>query len=246
MKKLFLILALFTLCSAFKAQDAKSEKPFIEVTGTSETEVTPDEIYITITLQERLESKEKITIDKQEEDLKSNLKELGIDLKDLTLNTANADFRKMKKFTKKDLVASKSYVLKVKDADMVDKVYKRLDKIDAFDAYISKLNHSNIIELTKENRKKAVKAAKEKVEYLLVAVGNTAGAPVSIVETVNAVESNPYNYYYRGAYGGYANNVAQSMNSSSSYDSGGNDGDDISMKKIKLRSSFLVRYEIAK
>jgi len=234
---LFFIITL--ICNTF-SQTTESAKPFIEVTGTSETEIIPDEIYISITLQERMDSKEKITIEKQEEDLKSNLKENGIDLNDLSLNTANADYRKIKTF-KKDVVTSKSYILKVKDAASLDKVYKILDKINAFDAYISKLSHSKLTDFTKENRIKAVKAAKDKAEYLLLAVSKLIGDPISIIETNNSVEGNPYNYNSR-----YAGNVAQSYNSRSISDFSESVSDDISIKKIKLKASFLVKYEIKK
>ncbi|PKP46668.1 MAG: hypothetical protein CVT95_06675 [Bacteroidetes bacterium HGW-Bacteroidetes-12] len=44
--------------------DSEVEKRYIEVTGTAEKEIIPDEIYISITIRERHEGKEKITIDK--------------------------------------------------------------------------------------------------------------------------------------------------------------------------------------
>jgi len=234
------ILMSLLICSAFllKAQDI-DKRPFIEITGTSETDITPDEIFITITLQEKGDSKER-SIEKQEEDLKSNLKELNIELNNLMLSTANADFRKIKAF-KKDVVTSKSFLLKVNSADMVDKVYKRLDKINVFDAYISKLNHSKITELTAENREKAVIAAKKKAQTLAMAVGNNIGAPISIIESVNTVDASPFNNNYNYYGGRYASNAAQSF---SSPEFSENTGDDISFKKIKLRSSFLVRYEL--
>lgn len=234
------ILMSLLICTAFflKAQDI-DKKPFIEITGTSETEITPDEIFITITLQEKGDAKER-SIEKQEEELKANLKELNIEMNNLMLSTANADFRKIKAF-KKDVVTSKSYILKVNSADMVDKVYKRLDKINVYDAYISKLNHSKITELTAENREKAVVAAKKKAQALAQAVGNSIGSPISIIESVNTVDANPFNSNYNYYGGRYAGNVAQSMSSPDLSDAG---GDDISFKKIKLRSSFLVKYEL--
>ncbi|MBK9283792.1 MAG: SIMPL domain-containing protein [Sphingobacteriaceae bacterium] len=235
MKKTILVFLFVGLCNSFFSQNEKLS--FIEVTGTSETEVTPDEIYISITLKEKGDSKEK-SIEKQEDDLKSGLKGVGIDMANLQLSTANADFRKIKTF-KKDVVTSKSYILKVNNVDLVDKVYKLMDELNVFDAYISKLNHSKITELTAENREKAVVAAKNKAKALAMAVGNNIGIPISIIETANSVDTSPYNNrYYRGS---YASNVAQSLSSPESLDS---DGDEISFKKIKIRSSFLVKYEL--
>jgi uncharacterized protein YggE len=238
MKKIKLVLVgLFFVSIAF-SQPTENKKPFIEVTGSSETEIIPDEIYITITLQERQEGKDKLSIEKQEENLKQNLKEINIDLGNLSLNNANADFRKIRSF-KKDFVTSKTYLLKVNTTDMVAKVYERLDKINAHDAYISKLNHSKILEYTKENRIKAIKAAKDKVEYLSAAIGNQIGAAIEIIETENSVQNNPYAYNY---YNARASNISQ--NYSNNIDSGDTSNDEIAFKKIKIKASFLVKYEI--
>lgn len=217
------------------------DKPFIEITGTSETEITPDEIYITITLQERAENKEKLSIDKQEDALKTNLKELNIELSNLTLNTANSDFRKIKSIGK-DVIISKSYTLKLNNAEILNKVYEKLDLINAHDAYISKLNHSKIIDFQKENRIKAIKAAKEKAEYLLITIGKQAGNPIQVIETENSTHNTPYNYYNSYYRGRNLANTAQSYNAYTSESE--SNKQDISIKKIKVVSSFVVKYEI--
>jgi len=243
MKKIVLIIAFIFGVNSLIGQNNDIKKPFIEINGTSETEITPDEIYITITLLERSENKEKLTIDKQEENLKQNIKELGIDISNLTLNTADADYGKLKTF-KKDVIISKSYTLKIGNADLVGKLYERLDKINVHDAYVSKLSHSKILEFTKENRIKAVKAAKEKVDYLLAALGQQAGAPIQITEVDNSIINSPYNYRGGRSSAGYMSNAIQSYGSYGSdrfLDEGTNE---ISFKKIKIKSSFLVKYEI--
>jgi len=237
MKRIFLIATtcLFTL-NSIKSQvsdNSLANKRFIEITGTSETEITPDELYITITLTERMDGKEKVTIEKQETELKKSLKDLGIDLNNLTLSKADADYGKVRK-SNKDVLISKSYVLKIGDADMLAKVYEQLDKINAQDAYVSKYSHSRILDYQKENRIKAVKAAKEKVDYLLSALDQKAGAPIQITETDNYVQDQPPVPYGR----------MSTMNAIQAYssDQGGNSA--ISFKKIRIRSSFLVKYEI--
>lgn len=245
MKKI-ISLCILALCISTQAQvtppsiDARN---IIEVTGTSETEIVPDEIYITIVLKERFEGKEKITIDKQESDLKSALSEISISLSNLTLNDANADYRKIK-VGKKDLIASKSYLLKLTDVASLDKVYKKLDLQNVEDAYVSKLNHTKLQEFAKENRIKAIKAAKDKVDYLLAAVGQQAGKPILIDEVENSIQNNPY-HNYNNYYGPYRNarlsNVAQSY---SSNDITGEESNEISFTKIKIKSSYFVKYEI--
>lgn len=230
---------LTTLVSAFLfpvlmgAQQLVPEKPFIEVTGTSEMEITPDIIEITILLKEYVEGKNKMDIDKQEARLKSNLKELGIDLKDLTLITAVADYQKIR-MLKKDVVKSRTYLLKVGTADMVGKVYERLDQIDVDNARVSRLDHTKILDYQKENRIKALKAAKEKAEYLLAAVGKSAGDPLQVNEGENWVDNGPQNPrpMYR--------NAIQAFETAP----GAAEDEEISIRKIKLRSGFQVKFEI--
>jgi len=233
MKKIVLACSLFIMgIQGFRAQTPEvAGKNFIEITGTSEMEIVPDEIYITITLQERMDNKEKVTIDKQEADLKQNLKELGIDLSNLSLNSADADYGKVRKSTK-DVLIQKSYTLKISGTDMLAKVYDRLDRINAQDAYVSRVTHSKILEMQKENRIKAIKAAKEKVDYLLAALGQQAGKPLEIREQENYVQDNPPRY-------GRALTM-QAFSNAHSEDS----GTEMSFKKIKIRSGFLVKYEI--
>ncbi len=235
MKKLIALLFIFCFSISLKSQNTlENNKPFIEVTGIGETEVVPDEIYITITLMERPENREKLSIEKQEESLKQAVKELGIELTNLTLSEAYADFRKIKTL-KKDVIISKSYVLKINTAALLGRVYAKLDKINAYDAYISKVTHSKIIQLTKENRIKALKAAKEKIDYLLTSVGQQPGAALQISETGNDVFQ-PFQNNYRMAAKSVSNMGGTYLDDSAD--------SEIEFKKIKITSSFLVKYEI--
>src|SRR5690606_37369121 len=120
MKKLFLFFS--TLALSMSGQLALvPEKPFIEVTGLSEMEVVPDIIEVHITLQEYLEGKNKMSISKQEEKMKKKLSDLGVDLKELSLITAVADYQRVR-MLKKDVVNTKTYLLKLSSAEMVSRV----------------------------------------------------------------------------------------------------------------------------
>lgn len=244
-----LILSAFIVCSgAVMAQNSVDTRNFIDVTGTSETEIVPDEIYVTICLKERFEGKDKVALEKQEADLKAAITELGIPIANLSVNDVNADYRRVK-IGKKDLIAQKSFLLKLSDVSTLDKVYKKLDAQNVEDAYISKLNHTKLQEYAKENRVKAIKAAKDKVDYLLGAVGQTSGKPLQIDEVENTIYNTPYNSYggynyygYRGGRNSYlSNNVSQSYNTSGG---SGEEGGEISFTKIKIKASYYVKYEI--
>lgn len=73
----FSLLLLLTFSLATYGQtktDNQQDKPFIDVTGTAEKEVIPDEIFINIVIRERYVNREKITVEAQEDKLKSAMK----------------------------------------------------------------------------------------------------------------------------------------------------------------------------
>lgn len=82
MNKLYTLLFMSLCLVAFSQEQSP---PFIDVTGTAEMEVIPDEIYIAITLHERSGNRDTQTVQEQESDLKDALRSLGLDLKRLEL-----------------------------------------------------------------------------------------------------------------------------------------------------------------
>jgi uncharacterized protein YggE len=164
-----------------QALSVGEEKPFIDVTGTASLEIAPDEIYVDIIIQERYDGREKLPVDVQEQKLKTVLEELHVNLEDLSLSAANAEYVNVKKVGK-DVLTKKNFRLKLTDALTVGKLFEKLDKIDLDNAYISMMNHSKMDSLKKEIRIKAIKAAKEKSDYLLAAIGAKTGQPLMIQE----------------------------------------------------------------
>ncbi len=156
----------------------QQQKPFIEVNTEAKEDVTPDEIYLSITLKES-DSKGKISIEKQEDDLKKALTSLGIDIKkDLKVNNANSYY--YKKVFKKDTYASKDFQLKVNSAEQVANVFQKLNDLKVSSVNISKLEYSKKEELLKELRIKAIKKAKERATYMLSSIGESVGKPIGI------------------------------------------------------------------
>jgi hypothetical protein len=175
------MLAILPFYSWSQYVEPGKEIPAIEVVGTGEMEIVPDEIYIAFTLKERFEGKTKIEIENQEKELKKRLIKLDIDLNDLQLSDANSDYIKIKR-KKNDVIASKDYLLKVKTTAQIAKVFELLDEINAFNANIDRVDHSEIEKYKNEVKMIAVKAAKEKATNLLSAIGETIGKPLLIQE----------------------------------------------------------------
>jgi uncharacterized protein YggE len=178
---LLTLLAILPFCSWSQEPLTGKEIPAIEVVGTGEMEVVPNEIYIAFTLKERYDGKTKIEIENQEKELKKRLIGLGIDMNNLQLADANSDFIKIKR-KKTDVIASKDYLLKVTTTAEIAKVFELLDEIDAFNANIQRVDHSEIEKYRNDVKMLAIKAAKEKATNLLSAIGETIGKPLLIQE----------------------------------------------------------------
>jgi uncharacterized protein YggE len=186
--KTFLIVIAVTIVTSIFGQTKVDceEKPYIEVTGSADQEVIPDEIYINIIIREKYVNREKVTIESQEEKLKTYLKDIGIDIINLYLSDANADYVKVKWRTK-DVLTKKDYTLKVMTATTVGQVFQQLDKLEITDAFIAKVNHSKLDSLKKEVKILAIKAAKNKADYLLTAIGEQTGKPLIVQERENGI-----------------------------------------------------------
>ena len=212
------------------------EPPYIEVTGTAEKEVVPDQIFVEIVIREKYENRIKISIEEQEVKLRNSIKSLGIDLANLYLSDANADYVKVR-WQKKDLLTKKEYTLKVSTATTVGQVFQELENLEITDASISKVSHSKLDSLRKEVKIAAIKAAKDKADYLLAAIGEQTGKPLVIKENEISQNSSYSNIVIRGAssYDG-PYNVAADL---SKY------GDnEIQFQKIKIQTSIYVKFSI--
>lgn len=228
----FLLTSLFTFGQTLTPNT--EEQPYIEVTGTAENEVIPDEIYITITLREKYVEKVKISIEEQENKLKNALKSLGIDLTNLYLSDADADYVKIRWQTK-DVLTKKEYELKVTNATTVGQVFQELEKIDITDASIAKVNHSKMDSLRKEVKIKAIKAAKNKADYLLAAIGEQTGKPL-IIREIDFLPTQTYSneISVRG------NRMGETKYIIDDY----LENNKIQFQKIKIQTSIFVKFSI--
>lgn len=213
-----------------QTQPAIEEKPFIEVTGTAELEIVPDEIYVDIVLQERFD-KDKLTVEMREDRLKAALGEIGIDLKNLSLSAASASYVSMK-WKGKDVLSRKNYRLKLSDAVTVGRLFEQLDKLDINNAYISAMNHSKMDSLRKEINIKAIKVARDKADYLLAAIGSKADKPLIVQEREYI---NPATLYQSHEYAANSTFKEEALTKVE---------EDVPLKTIKVHSVIFVKFQI--
>jgi uncharacterized protein len=226
---------LFTL-SAYAQTPTPKPEPYIEVTGTAEKEVVPDEIYISIVIKEKYTNKEKVTIEVQEEKLRNAIKSLGIDLSNLSLSDANADYVKIR-WQRKDVLTKKDYLMNVTDATNVGKVFLELEKLEIKDAWIARVHHSQMDSLRKEVKILAIKAAKAKADYLLAAIGEQTGKAI-IVKEAEISETRTRNTQ------SVMINTSRHRYSDGDFDKSGLKDDEIEFKKIKIDAGVYVKFLI--
>jgi hypothetical protein len=108
---------------------------------------------------------------------------------------------------KKDEVITKSYDIKFKNARQVYELYSVMDSLGISKAFVNKYSHSKMDEYKKQIKINAIKAAREKADYLMTAIGQTAGKAISVTETSGfvSVDDGTYdnrreNNYYSNSY----------------------------------------------
>ena len=164
MKKTIVLAAALLIAAGASAQEKNFlDKPYIEVTGKADMEVTPDEIYVRIVINEK-DNKGKVSVEQQEKEMFRRLKAAHIDIeKDLVVQDMSSDLQTY--FLRKNAILStKTYQLKVSSADV------NIERTDV----------SNMDELRQQVRADAAKAARKNAEVLAEAVGQTAGPAVYI------------------------------------------------------------------
>ncbi len=209
-----------------------NEARVIEVTGSAETLITPNEFTFKIKLLERIENKQKITIEIQETKLKNELANLGVDVrKDLSIYDLNSVYVYQKKL--KDTLASKDYQLKIKDLAKIERLQEIADKLNVSRMDLIESTHSELTAFRKETKMEAVKAAKAKAEYMLGAIGEKVGKAVFIQEIPEGNESKQIpvisNLFRRKEVNTDDSQASDTV---------------LTFSKITLRYSVLVRFEI--
>ena len=94
MKKLILIAAVALMALPAAAQVQEAFPSYIQVNGRAEKEITPDEFYLSVIINER-DSKGKISVESQQRDMVAVLRKLGVDVeKQLKMANLSSEFFK--------------------------------------------------------------------------------------------------------------------------------------------------------
>jgi uncharacterized protein YggE len=187
MKKVVFLLAGLFVASLSQAQQTDNKPPVkkIEVTGSAEVEITPDEIYLDISLREFKNKAAKVEIGTLENQLQKAVKEAGIPAENLTISNVfgtNYDQWWSKKKKDPDFMARKQFRLKLSNLDKVNAILGAVDDEGIESVNISSYTHSKMEEYRKQVKTKALQAAKAKATYMLEAIGSNIDGVLEVQE----------------------------------------------------------------
>lgn len=200
MRKVFLLVfVLFAWSIVVDAQE--SDGRYIEVTGSSEIEVVPDEIHFLITIKEywaeefERKSKEedyrtKVPLERIEKDLRKVLSKVGIP--DEAIRTQEiGDYWRQRG---KEFLVGKQLDIRLTDFEEVNEIVRQVDTKGIESMRIGELKHKDLPMYRKQGKIEALKAAREKASYLVEAMGQKLGEVVRIVEPAQSYAS-PYSNF---------------------------------------------------
>jgi len=233
MKRIFLAVLAIVLAFPAIAQNPDTRKK-IEVTGSAEAEVTPDIIFVGISLKEYLRdnnSKKKVQIEELEKQLQTAVLNAGIPQENFTINNISSYNWTLEKKKNPDFLASKQYRIKISDLNKYNQIISAVDPKGIQYSNVEGYDYSKLESLKRELKIKALQVAREKATYLTEAINERIGGALEIQEINN--EYYPQPMYQRNVMmkGDMAMAEAAPM-------------PDIDFKKIKLNYQMKVVFEL--
>jgi hypothetical protein len=203
------------------------DRPYLEVNGTADSLVVPNEIFIRFTINEK-DTKNKVSLEEQERSMFQAIQQLGINAaKNLSVNDMSSNFQYY--FLKgKDVLKSREYLLKVATALEAGQVFMALEQLGIANASIDHVDHLGIDAIRNAVRTKAVENAVLKAKALTAPLHQTVGAAIYIGDEERYTA--PYD------------NRAVKMTVSNIMEKNADTQPDISFEKIKVVSNITVRF----
>ena len=240
MQKIIKVVTIFTLCqifasTAFPQNLTLNNLRHIEVTGSAEMNIKPDELEMEFTLKEYYSkgSKEKFNLSSAEREFFKILDRHGLKENDIILDNNSLYWSNWYSWwkSKNEELKYKKIAIKIDSSINLPKLIKDLDKEWLDDISISKMKNKNEQNFRKEVKIQAIKAAKEKAAYLLAAIGEQLGKVISVEE----IEGGFTNFWQRNS-----NMLSNNVSTNSSEASNTIDN----TTYIKLRYEIKVVFEI--
>jgi len=198
--------ALFVAASFFVVTPAEGQNnlpavPYIEVRASATRKVTPDEIYLKITIKES-DYKDKRSLQQLQTNMVKVLEKQGIDVdKDLTVQSMGSSL-KLKTFLSKVKTRTEAvYILKLNSAEAMQNVISALEEQEISNIVLAETKYSKRDALESELGVEAIKKAQQRAAELVAAIGQEIGKAIYVNSwSMNEVVS-PRNYKAMAARG---------------------------------------------
>lgn len=227
MKKLIVLAAVALMALPAVAQMQEAYPSYIQVNGRAEKEITPDEFYLSIVINER-DSKGKISVESQQRDMTAALKRLGVDVeKQLKVANLSSEF-----FKKSTSVATAKYQLQLASAAEVSKVWQALDGLGISNVSILRVTNSKLDQYKEEVRVAAIRNAQQSAQTLAQAIGQKIGKCFYIYDSNN----DPMPFMYDNAM------VMRSAKFATDSAEGASTDEPLDFKTIKLQYNVQAKF----
>jgi uncharacterized protein len=231
MRSIIFVFFLFSGLIAYGQEGFKGEH-FIEVVGTADTEIDPNEITLFIRLREFEENKNKVQLEKLDKDFLAALKSADIDKKKLSLAGAGSKLSKLGR-RDKDAFREKSYQLVLNSAAELERFLEKIEPVQVDQVVITRIHNTEMEKHKLDLKIKALQAARAKAENLLNGINSQIGKTLMVREwdneQVHPVDMMTANVMVR----------QQKMEGAEVQDDS-----DIAFKKIRLRAQVSAQFEI--
>lgn len=194
-----MMIALVALSSLSAMAQQVDLRKKISVSGTADTEVTPDIIYLSISLKEYFKdnnSKKRVDITELETQLYNAVLKAGLPKENLMVNNVSSYNFATEKKKNPDFLASKQYKLKVSDLNKWNDIISSIDAKGIAYTNVESYDYSKVESLKQELKIKALQSAKAKAQYLVASIDEKLGGVIDIQEVNNEIYPQPM---YRSA-----------------------------------------------
>ena len=228
MKRIIVLTCLFVPIFLIAQSKSFLDVPYLETSARVDTLVTPDRIYLNITIQEK-DSRGRRSVEEQENKMAQKLKDLGIDVDEqLVIKDLSSSFKRYF-LRSKEVLKSKQYSLLVYDGLTAGEVLVALEALDIANTYLEKTEYSKMDALELELKSRAMKKAQKKALALTQPLGQKVGPALYIVDSYGTVPV------------AYAPRMKMAM---AEMDMAAEAPLDVDFEKIKVETSVQVKFKL--
>lgn len=236
MKKFLTLIALFGMLTAVNAQTNNMENTRrVATRGYAEKEITPDIVYLSISLKEYYQdgnTKKKVAIDQLEKQLFDAAMKNGVKKEDFTVQNIYS-YNVADKKKNNELLQARQYRIKVADLKKLNTMLEEVNARGLQSTNISGYDHSQKREIEKELKTLAVRDARTNAEILAAADAENVGKVILINDNSsfnwNEIAPQPRMY---------------AMKASNAEMDSANNGLDLEVRPIKLTCNIDAVFEL--